>query len=111
MQQSRPHDARLRILVLVALFTMTGAALAGAADRALIVGVGKYADSSMDLPGIDLDVRLMQEVAERLGFTEIRTLTDADATYQGFLDLFETWLIRGTRSVPSRVRVRACSMR
>ena len=76
---------------------MTGAALAGAADRALIVGVGKYADSSMDLPGIDLDVRLMQEVAERLGFTEIRTLTDADATYQGFLDLFETWLIRGTR--------------
>ena len=48
---------------------------------ALIVDVGKSAESSMDLPGINLDVRLMQEVAERVGFTEIRTLTDADVTY------------------------------
>ena len=98
MQRFMLHNARPRLLMLAVLCTMAGAALATATDRALIVGVGKFADSSMDLPGIDLDVRLMQEVAERLGFNEIRTLTDADATYQGFLDLFETWLIRGTRA-------------
>ena len=98
MQRSRLPGLCPRAMLFVAVFTMTAAALAEAADRALIVGVGKYADSSMDLPGIDLDVRLMQAVAERLGFTEIRTLTDADATYQGFLDLFESWLIRGTRA-------------
>ena len=81
MQRPRFPGTRFRILMLTALLTMTSACFAGAADRALIVGVGKFADSRMDLPGIDLDVRLMQEVAERLGFTKIRTLTDAAAAH------------------------------
>ena len=60
---------------LIALVTLACSPFATAADRALLVGVGDYAQVS-DLPGIDLDVGMMQEAAERLGFRDIRTLLD-----------------------------------
>ena len=84
-------------MVLMVLATTLCAPFATAADRALIVGVGDYAQVS-DLPGIDLDVGMMQEAAERLGFREIRTLLDREATYDRFKALFERWLIDGTQS-------------
>ena len=84
------------LLVFVAIVCAT---LAMAADRALIVGVGDYAQPNVsDLSGIDLDVDMMREVAERLGFRQIRTLLDQQATYSRFKSLFEQWLIDGTRS-------------
>lgn len=79
--------------VLAVLVVLAGAPFAMAADRALIVGVGEFADARMNLPGIDLDVRLMQEVADRLGFQQVDTLADADATLGGFTQRFEA-LIR-----------------
>ncbi|MDE0205618.1 MAG: caspase family protein [Candidatus Tectomicrobia bacterium] len=91
------QSVRLRSLVLVVLATMAWVSSSPAADRALLVGVGDYAQVS-DLPGIDLDVAMMQEAAERLGFREIRTLLDQEATYDRFKALFERWLINGTRS-------------
>ncbi len=98
MESSMFQGIRVRFLVLATLCALAVASFATAADRALIVGIGKFADASMNLPGIDLDVRLMQEVADLLGFEEIRTLTDADATYDGFVRQFEQWLIEGTRN-------------
>ena len=88
------QSAWVRFLALATLCALAGASLATAADRALIVGVGKFADSRMNLPGIDLDVSLMQEVADRLGFEHIETLSDADATLDGFTRRFEA-LIAG----------------
>ena len=82
------------LLFLVAIICVP---FAMAADRALVVGVGDYAHVS-GLPGIGLDVDMMREVAERLGFREIRTLLDQEATYGRFKRLFEQWLIDGTRS-------------
>ena len=91
------QNVESRFLAFIVLVTVACASFATAADRALLVGVGDYAQVS-DLPGIDLDVGMMQEAAERLGFREIRTLLDREATYDRFKDLFERWLIGGTQS-------------
>ncbi len=66
-----------------------------AADRALIVGVGEYQDSSIrGLAGIDLDVNIMKDVAELLGFgdDEIRVLSDSQATSENIEEGIRSWL-------------------
>jgi len=67
-----------------------------AADRALLVGVGKYADSRNNLPGIDLDIEQMRTLAQALGFTEIATVTDQQATLDQVVAKIQSWLIQGT---------------
>lgn len=96
MKDSTLQGTLGRRLALAVLVVLAFASLAMAVDRALIVGVGQFADSRMNLPGIDLDVRLMQEVADRLGFQQVDTLADADATLDGFTRRFEA-LIRDVR--------------
>ena len=96
MNRYRLQSGRVRFAALAILCALASASPASAADRALIVGIGEFADSSMNLQGIDLDVAMVQEVADLLGFQEIRTLSDADATYGGFVREFEQWLINGT---------------
>ena len=61
------QDIGRLFLALIVLATLACTPFATAADRALLVGVGDYAQVS-DLPRIDLDVDMMREVAERLGF-------------------------------------------
>ena len=90
--------AEVLFLILGALVTVFCTPFATAADRALIVGVGDYPGELNDLPGIHLDVDMMQVVAERLGFEDIETLTDQEATYDRFKSRFERWLIDGTRA-------------
>ena len=54
-----------------------------AENRALIIGVGEHEDDNVsDLPGIELDVIMMQDVAKHLGFraSQITTLRDEEAT-------------------------------
>lgn len=70
-----------------------------AADRALIVGVGEYRDARANLPGIDLDVAMMRNVAENLGFSKenIKILRDRDATAKGIEQAIDTWLVKGTQ--------------
>ena len=66
-----------------------------AEDRALIVGVGDYESSTVsDLVGIDLDMDMMQDAAERLGFAPrgIRTLFNEQATLAGFRREAGNWL-------------------
>ena len=69
-----------------AIVALAPAASAFAEHRALIVGVGKHQDSSMDLPGIGLDTTMMRAAAELLGFParNIRTIQDGKATLQAF---------------------------
>lgn len=68
-----------------------------AEQRALLVGVGKYAVPGIDLPGIDLDLERMREVLNLMGFdnSQIHQLMDDKATSTNVIREFETWLRRG----------------
>ncbi|MEO8315853.1 MAG: caspase family protein [Pseudomonadota bacterium] len=74
-------------------------AVALAEQRALLVGVGHYATPGIDLPGIDLDLERMRETLQRMGFkdSQIRTLTDNDATSTKVIASFEGWLRQGVQ--------------
>jgi hypothetical protein len=76
------------------------AATAGAEQRALLVGVGKYAVPGIDLPGIDLDLERMQETLNLMGFddSQIHQLLDEKATSTNVIREFETWLRRGVQA-------------
>jgi len=69
---------------------------ADAADRALLIGVGNYRDSTIgDLPGIDLDLGIMQRVVQRLGFlpANTRVLSDEEATMAAVERAMSEWLV------------------
>ncbi|QFY88190.1 caspase family protein [Magnetovirga frankeli] len=92
MRHTRHLTTRL-LLLLVLLPALSGPLLA--ADRALLIGVGQYANPAFNLEGIDIDVNNMQVLAERLGFAEIRSLQDQDATAAQVEQVFKDWLIPG----------------
>lgn len=68
-----------------------------AEQRALLIGVGKYAVPGIDLPGIDLDLERMKETLNLMGFedSQIRTLLDSQATSKNVIREMDTWLRRG----------------
>jgi len=85
---------------LTAAMTLVGSFIpAQAEQRALLVGIGQYAEPGIDLPGIDLDLERMRETLVRLGFQpqQIRTLQDADATSTNVINAFQTWLRDGVK--------------
>lgn len=69
------------LLISSLLFTPAGHAV----NKALIVGVGQYMNPDNNLPGIQLDVDMAQQVAQRLGIPgkNIMFLRDSAATTQG----------------------------
>lgn len=69
-----------------------------AENRALIIGISEYANPSANIPGPDVDIRLMTELATRMGFEshQIQTLADSQATKGQIISEFETWLINST---------------
>jgi len=70
-----------------------------AADRALLVGVGDFLDPRIgDLPGIELDLEIMTEVAGTLDFApdHTRVLFDGDAATANVEREIRSWLIDGT---------------
>ena len=81
-------------------FCLLAAALfCAAADRALLIGVGQYADPGVpSLPGIDHDVSLHAEALRRLGFQpgDIHILMDARATLANIRAEIKNWLANGT---------------
>jgi hypothetical protein len=86
---------------LFALLLLTLCAMATQAeDRALLIGVGQYRDRGMgaDLPGIELDIGVMKEVAENLGFkpAATRVLLNEAATLAAVRQALQQWLIEGT---------------
>ena len=68
-------------------------------DRALVIGINRYADSRFDLEGAVQDADNMRALlAEHLGFDpdEVRVLTDGEATRKAILDGVRDWLVAGT---------------
>ncbi|MEA3411676.1 MAG: caspase family protein [Pseudomonadota bacterium] len=86
----------------VAAVVLLSVVLAGpslAADRALLVGVGDFLDPRIsDLPGIELDLEIMTEVAGTLDFApdHTRVLFDGDANTANVEREIRSWLIDGT---------------
>ena len=70
-------------------------------DRALLIGIDRYADAKFTDPrGAVRDARNMGRLlSEHLGFApgQIRVLTDTQATRQGILAGVKDWLLAGTR--------------
>jgi uncharacterized caspase-like protein len=87
---------RLLAFLLLALCAVA----AQAEDRALLIGVGQYREPGMgaDLPGIELDLGVMQEVAESLGFKPAATkvLLNQQATLAAVRQALQQWLVEGT---------------
>lgn len=76
------------------------ASAAGAADRALLIGIDRYKIPSLNLVGSENDVTDMGALLrERFGYAaeNIRTLMHERATRQGILSEIENWLVKGTQ--------------
>ncbi len=71
-----------------------------AEQKALLVGVGEYELPGKDLPGIDIDLLLVQESLQLIGFKnhQIRTLANRNATYENIKQEFTGWLTKNTKS-------------
>lgn len=92
------HSTKLHISAIFSLLWAFLAAPAVAEDRALILGVGEYLkDDVNDLPGIDLDVDIMVDIAQLLGFRrdQIKVLSDDEVTFENVVAAVRTWLVDG----------------
>lgn len=71
-----------------------------AEQKALLVGVGEYQLPGKDLPGIDVDLLLVQESLELIGFKDhqIRTIANKNATYENIKQEFTGWLSENIES-------------
>lgn len=68
-----------------------------AADKALLMGVGQYATGINNLPGIALDLKVMQQVARKMGYLKenILVLQDAAVTADSVRAAMRGWLVEG----------------
>ena len=66
-------------------------------DRALLIGVGRYAQFDEKLNGVSLDIRMMTEFARLLGFKSraIKVLQHEYASTENVYSAVENWLING----------------
>ena len=66
-------------------------------DRALLIGVGRYAQFDEKLKGVSLDIHMMTEFAQLLGFKSdaIKVLEHEDASTEKVYAAVENWLING----------------
>jgi len=67
-------------------------------DRALLIGVGRYAQFDERLNGVSLDIAMMREISHLMGFKgdEIKVLEHEHASTAKVYAAIESWLIRGT---------------
>lgn len=84
-------------LLLVLLTVWAGSGPARAEDRALLIGVGVYQETMVNLPGIDHDIEMMTEVVRLLGFRDhqVKVLRDSEATLTGIRSAINGWLVNG----------------
>ncbi len=82
------------------LTVLTGIHPASAEDRALLIGIGRYRINKAPLPEIEKDLDRMRTVAGVLGFAEsqVRVLSDREATLDGIRSAIRSHLVRGVTS-------------
>ncbi len=89
-----------KFISLVVWLTIMFPALGGHAhgeDRALLVGVGRYAQLDARLSGVSVDIQMMKEFARLLGFESnaIKVLAHEEASTRQVVAAVEDWLIEG----------------
>jgi hypothetical protein len=69
-------------------------------DRALLIGVGRYAQFEEKLNGVSLDIGMMREFVHLMGFKshEIKVLEHEQASAANVYNAIENWLINGVRA-------------
>lgn len=88
----------MKLYIFICFFALAFSGSLIAKDRALIIGLTQYKNSELNLPGIDLDVRMAEKMAKMLGFesSSIKTLTGKNASRSDIEQTFQNWLIKGT---------------
>ena len=86
-------------LMWLLLMSLALAAGARGEDRALLIGVGRYANFDERLNGVNKDLDMMTEVAQIMGFKphEIKVLENEAASTAGVNTAFENWLIKNSK--------------
>ena len=89
----------MRFLVALVIAVLLTSNPALAEQRALLVGVGKYATPGNNLPGIDLDIDRMRDTLNVMGFedSQIRSLLDEQSTAANVISEISGWLTEGVQ--------------
>ncbi len=98
MASGIPHTGKCILLVVcLAIMIPAVGGRAHAEDRALLVGVGRYAQLDARLSGVSLDIQMMTEFARLLGFESnaIKVLAHEEASTRQVVAAVEDWLIEG----------------
>jgi len=84
----------VKLAVLTSLISASLSFSVMAADKALVIGVGKYLDERNNLPGIDLDIANFKRAIKRLGVKNenIKVLQDNQATTKNVRKVMKGWL-------------------
>jgi len=84
-------------LLWLILMSIAVASTARGEDRALLIGVGRYAHFENRLNGVSLDLDMMTEMAQLMGFQKkaIKILEHENATTAIVYQTFDDWLING----------------
>ncbi len=87
-------------LLWLILMSIALASAARGEDRALLIGVGRYAHFDDRLNGVSLDLDMMTEMAQLMGFQRkaIKVLAHEKATTAAVYQTFDDWLINGTEA-------------
>jgi hypothetical protein len=84
-------------LLWLVLMSLALASTARGEDRALLIGVGRYAHFDDRLNGVSLDLDMMTEMSLLMGFQKktIKILAHEQATTANVYQTFDDWLING----------------
>ena len=79
-----------RILIIIsALLVFSSVQLSAQTKRALVIGIGEQVDKSWAKINGDKDVPLVQQMLQKVGYTDIRTLVNKQATKAGIVAAFK----------------------
>ena len=87
----------LTFVIWLLLMSIIMVSTARSDDRALLIGVGRYAQFDERLNGVSLDIAMMREISHLMGFKgdEVKVLEHEHASTAKVYDAIENWLIRG----------------
>ncbi|CAB1078419.1 hypothetical protein D1AOALGA4SA_6160 [Olavius algarvensis Delta 1 endosymbiont] len=96
MSRNHRHGFWSHLLWLL-LMTIAMASTVRSEDRALLIGVGRYAHFDDRLNGVSLDLEMMTEITRLMGFKSrtVKILEHEQATLANVHQAFEDWLING----------------
>ncbi len=94
--KKRSHGL-LSFLLWLLLMSVIMVSAARSEDRALLIGVGRYAQFEERLNGVSLDIAMMREFVHLMGYKshQIKVLEHEQASTAKVYDAVENWLING----------------